>query len=148
MAEANVIAQHKRHIVRDHRSQGITLYDWRHYLTVVQRKPGALRNGAPFTELPESFSQLQKILLNRQGGDREMADILALVMTHDETQVEKAIELAMQSERPSKQHVLNCLGRLSDAPKPQPLLPPPALQLVIEPLANTQRYDELREKRQ
>lgn len=148
VAEANVIAQHKRHIVRDHRSQGITLYDWRHYLTVVQRKPGALRNGAPFTELPESFNQLQKILLNRQGGDREMADILALVMTHDETQVEKAIELAMQSERPSKQHVLNCLGRLSDAPKPQPLLPPPALQLVIEPLANTQRYDELREKRQ
>src|SRR5690606_6609840 len=40
VAEANVIAQHPRHIDRDHRSTGVTRYDWRHYLTVVQRKPG------------------------------------------------------------------------------------------------------------
>lgn len=147
VAEANVIAQHPRQIHRDHSAPGVTVYDWRHYLSVVQRKPGALRNGAPFNELPESFSQLQKLLIKRQGGDREMADILALVLTHDETQVEKAIALALESERPSKQHVLNCLGRLHDAPKPKPLCTPPALQLVTEPLANTQRYDELREKR-
>jgi hypothetical protein len=24
------------------------LYDWRHYVSLLQRKPGALRNGAPF----------------------------------------------------------------------------------------------------
>ena len=29
------------------------MYDWRHYLAVIQRKPGALSNGAPFMELPD-----------------------------------------------------------------------------------------------
>jgi len=28
--------------------------DWRHYLAVIQRKPGALRNGAPFIENAEN----------------------------------------------------------------------------------------------
>lgn len=28
-----------------------TVYDWHHYLAVIQRKSGALRNGAPFLEL-------------------------------------------------------------------------------------------------
>jgi hypothetical protein len=44
----------------------------RHYLAVIQRKPGALGNGAPFTELPDAFKQLQKHLLRKSGGDREM----------------------------------------------------------------------------
>jgi len=34
---------------------GRTVCDWRHYLAVIQRKPGALRNGAPFAELPDAF---------------------------------------------------------------------------------------------
>ena len=54
-----------------------TVYDWRHYLAVIQRKPGALRNGAPFAELPEAFRKLQAQLLRRPGGEREMVDILA-----------------------------------------------------------------------
>lgn len=50
------------------------------YLSVLQRKPGAIRNGAPFAELPNAFQSLQTILLKRVGGDREMVDILALVL--------------------------------------------------------------------
>ena len=30
------------------RKSSATIYDWRRYLAVIQRKPGALRNGAPF----------------------------------------------------------------------------------------------------
>ena len=26
------------------------VYDWRHYIDLVERKPGALRNGAPFCD--------------------------------------------------------------------------------------------------
>jgi hypothetical protein len=63
---------------RSHDRPGQTIYDWRHYLAVVQRKPGALRNGAPFAELPEAFPALQQYLLKKPGGDREMVDILAL----------------------------------------------------------------------
>jgi hypothetical protein len=114
----------------------------------VQRKPGALRNGAPFLELPDSFRRLQAILLKRRGGDREMADILALVLLHDEQLVEQAIEAALQSEYPTKQHVLNCLSRLSEPARPEPLLASTVLRLNMEPLANTARYDGLREKLQ
>jgi hypothetical protein len=109
---------------RDHSAQGKTVYDWRHYLSVVQRKPGTLRNGAPFTELPDSFRQLQAQLLKRPGGDREMVDVLALVLLHDECLVEQAIAEALKIEWPSRT--------------------PPALKLVTEPRADTRRYDQLR----
>ncbi|MER9127777.1 hypothetical protein NKH81_32830 [Mesorhizobium sp. M0959] len=49
------LCEHRRIIERSHDQLGRTVYDWRHYLAVIQRKPGALRNGAPFTELPDAF---------------------------------------------------------------------------------------------
>ncbi len=147
VAEANVVATHERVFSRDHSVSGKTIYDWRHYLSVVQRKPGALRNGAPFAELPESFRQLQARLLKYPGGDREMVDVLALVLLHDEQLVEQAVTEALRVEQPSKQHVLNCLSRIGDPPKPKPSLPPPALKLVTEPLADTDRYDRLRRQK-
>src|SRR3546814_11888154 len=57
VAEGQVICEHQRIIDRSHDSPGHTVYDWRHYLAVVQRTPGALRNGAPFLELPEDFQR-------------------------------------------------------------------------------------------
>ena len=138
------MCEHARIIDRSHRKPGKVIYDWRHYLAVVQRKPGALRNGAPFTELPDSFRQLQAQLLKRPGGDREMVDVLALVLLHDEALVEQAVAEALKIERPSRQHVINCLSRLGEAPRPEPLRTPPALKLVTEPRADTQRYDRLR----
>jgi transposase len=144
VAEAQVVAKHARVFSRDKRPPGQTIYDWRHYLSVAQRKPGALRNGAPFLELPGSFRLLRKRLLKRPGGDREMVDILALVLLHDEQLVERAVIRALESGEPSKQHVLNCLSRLAEPSRPLPLNPPPALKLVTEPEANTARYDQLR----
>jgi hypothetical protein len=44
----------------------------------MQRKPGALRNGAPFVELPEGLRRLQAVFLRQPGGDRETVEILAL----------------------------------------------------------------------
>jgi len=145
VAEAQVVAAHTRVFTRDHNVTGKTVYDWRHYLSVLQRKPGALRNGAPFHELPESFKCLQRTLLKRPGGDREMVDILSLVLLHEEHLVEKAVVLALEAGQTSKQHVLNCLHRLQDKPTPAPLHPPSVLQLSTEPVANTGRYDDLRE---
>ena len=48
VANGTVQATHTRVFSRDHSGPSKTIYDWRHYLTVIQRKPGALRNGAPF----------------------------------------------------------------------------------------------------
>ena len=144
--EGNVIAEHVRVFPRRH-EPGCTRYDWRHYLSVLQRKPGALRNGAPFIDMPEGFKCLQTILLKRVGGDREMVDVLALVLHHDEQAVLTAVELALESGGASKQHVLNLLSRLVDAAPPAPVTAPAALALMIAPEANISRYDQLREVR-
>jgi hypothetical protein len=146
VADGKIIAEHVRDITRDH-GPGHTIYNWRHYLAVVQRKPGALRNGAPFAEMPGPFRKLQSILLRREGGDREMVDILALVLLHEERHVLTAVEQAIEAGTPSKQIILNTLSRLLDA-GPAPLIDAPqALTLDVEPIADFSRYDQLRNRR-
>ncbi|WP_420093652.1 Mu transposase domain-containing protein, partial [Cupriavidus metallidurans] len=145
VAEGQVIAEHVRHINRGHHP-GHTVYDWRHYLAVLQRKPGALRNGAPFAELPEGFRRLQATLLKRPGGDREMVEILALVLLHDEQAVLTAVELALEAGAASKQTVLNILSRLLEGGPVAPITTPQALALQVEPQANVARYDSLRDR--
>jgi transposase len=146
-AEGQVLCEHSRIINRSHHTGGRTVYDWRHYLAVIQRKPGALRNGAPFAEMPVAFRQLQSQILRRPGGDREMAEILALVLQHDEQVVLCAVELALEAGVATKTHVLNVLHRLIDgkAPPASPIDAPQALRLAQEPLANVGRYDALRD---
>lgn len=66
-----------------------TIYDWRRYLFVAQRKPIVLCDGAPFHELPDSFRKLRlhARFLPRPGGDCEMVDILALLLLYNESLV-------------------------------------------------------------
>jgi len=145
-AEGQILCEHPRIIERSHHMPGRTVYDWRHYLAVIQRKPGALRNGAPFAELPEAFRHLQAHLLKRPGGEREMVDILALVLQHDEQAVLAAVELALEDGAPAKTHILNVLHRLIDG-KPAstpPVDTPQGLALSQEPRADVERYDTLR----
>jgi transposase len=148
-AEGVVICEHRRIIDRSHDQPGKTVYDWRHYLAVVQRKPGALRNGAPFLELPEAFRTLQQHLLKKPGGDREIVEILALVLQHDEDAVLLAVEMALETGVPTKTHVLNLLHRLVDGKSivPPTIDAPQALMLTNEPQANVERYDALRRVR-
>ena len=145
-AEGNILCEHVRVIQRSHKLPPQTIYDWRHYLAVIQRKPGALRNGAPFLEMPIPFRQLQEQMLRRPGGDREMVDILALVLHHDEQAVLAAVEMALAAGVPTKTHVLNLLHRLVDGKVVggPPLDTPQALVLHHEPKANVERYDGLR----
>jgi hypothetical protein len=144
VAEGAILCEHHRIIERSHHGQGRTIYDWRHYLAVVQRKPGALRNGAPFAELPEAFRQLQRQSHGRPGGDREMVEILSLVLQHDEQAVLVAVEMALQAGVPTKTHILNLLHRLTDGTASQvpPIEAPQALTLAQEPKANVARYDK------
>jgi len=147
-AEGQLVCEHRRIIERSHDRLGQTVYDWRHYLAVIQRKPGALRNGAPFTELPEGFKRLQQHLLRKPGGDREMVEILSLVLQHDEQAVLCAVELALEEGVPTKIHILNLLHRLIDgkAGSVVAIDAPQALALRREPKANVARYDALRGK--
>jgi transposase len=146
VAEGQTVCEHRRVFARSHDRQSQTIYDWRHYLAVVQRKPGALRNGAPFAELPAAFRTLQQHMLRTPGGDREMVEILALVLQHDEQAVLAAVEMALEAGVPTKTHVLNLLHRLVDGKPfiPQAIKAPQALALTTEPRADVERYDALR----
>jgi hypothetical protein len=136
-------------IVADHERQseaGKTRYDWQHYIPLVQRKPGALRNGAPFMDLPEPLQRLRRGLLRESGGDRLMAQVLALVPAAGLEAVLVAVELALEampaSGRVSAEHVINVLARLNAAPRPGNVLT--SLQALTAPIADTARYDRLR----
>ena len=145
VAEGQAVCEHARIVERAHDLPRRTVYDWRHYLAVIQRKPGALRNGAPFAEMPEAFRRLQAQLLRRPGGDREMVDVLALVLQHDEAAVLCAVELALEEGVATKTHVLNVLHRLLDGKATAGAIDAPqALVLRQEPRADMERYDALR----
>ncbi len=137
-----VVAEHER--LSD---KGKTRYDWQHYVPLVQRKPGALRNGAPFADLPPALQRLRRGLLRENGGDRVMAKVLALVPTAGLEAVLVAVELALDgappSGRVSVEHVINVLGRLNAAPRPANVVT--SLQVLTPPSADTARYDRLRD---
>jgi len=141
VADDAVVASHERLSDR-----GQTRYDWQHYIPLIQRKPGALRNGAPFADMPETLQQLRQALLRNPGGDRVMAQVLAIVPTVGLDAVLVAVELALESAPPSGrvsvEHVLNVLARLNAVPAPESAAT--ALQVATKPLANTERYDSLR----
>jgi len=139
VAENSRIASHARSFERSQ-----TFYDWRHYVSLIERKPGALRNGAPFETLPDPLKKLQSILLRHEGGDRVMAQVLAAVPVHGLEPVLVAAELALESGKPSGEHVLNVLARLKAGSQAEVAAARTPLTLTVAPQANVQRYDRLR----
>jgi len=124
---------------------GQTSYDWQHYIPLLERKPGALRNGAPFADMPEPLQRLRSGLIRHEGGDRVMAQVLALVPQRGLDEVLVAVELALEScprGRASVEHVINVLGRLNAQTPPETATT--ALTVSEPPLADTARYDSLR----
>ena len=121
-----------------------TFYDWQHYIGLVQRKPGALRNGAPFKTMPAPLQELQRQLLKNPGGDRVMAQVLSAVPLHGVEAVLVVVELALQAGRVSGEHVLNTLSRLKEPCTMVAAVQTP-LTLQVPPQANTSRYDGLRD---
>ena len=141
VADDAVVAGHERLSDR-----GQVRYDWQHYIPLLERKPGALRNGAPFADLPEALQRLRRALLREPGGDRVMAQVLAIVPKAGLDAVLVAVELALESSPPSGrvsvEHVINVLGRLNAAPVPENV--ETALKAATPPLADPTRYDSLR----
>jgi transposase len=137
VAGDDVVARHARLTDR-----GQTSYDWQHYIPLIQRKPGALRNGAPFADMPQPLLALRHALIRREGGDRVMAQVLAAVPLAGLEAVVVAVELVLESGAVSAEHVLNMLGRLKPSPTPEYV--ETALTLREAPIADTGRYDTLR----
>jgi transposase len=137
VAQDGEIIRHERLFDR-----GQTRYDWQHYLPLIERKPGALRNGAPFADLPAPLQRLRTLLLKRDGGDRIMAEVLATVPKAGLEAVLVAVDLVLESGAVNAEHIHNVLARL----KPTPVIASVETDLKVSeaPLADTSRYDQLR----
>jgi DNA replication protein DnaC len=90
--DGRIVAEHPRSFGR-----GETTYDPWHYVPVLARKPGALRNGAPFKDwvLPAALERIRRRLAGTDDGNRQMVDILNAVLTDGLPAVEAACAEAL-----------------------------------------------------
>ena len=136
-----VVGEHARRFGR-----GETIYDPWHYVPVLARKPGALRNGAPFKNwpLPASLERVRHKLKGSDDGDRQMVKVLSAVLTDGLATVEAACAEALAGGVHSADVILNILARRRDAAPAATILTPDALRLRHAPIADCARYDRLR----
>jgi len=139
--DGRIVGEHPRAFGR-----GATVYDPWHYVPVLARKPGALRNGAPFKDwvLPAAMERVRRKLARADDGDRQMVDILVAVLTDGLPAVEAACAEALAHGVHSADVVLNILARQRDPGPPATILTPAALTLRHAPIADCARYDNLR----
>jgi transposase len=139
--DGRVVGDHARHFGR-----GGTIYDPWHYVPVLVRKPGALRNGAPFRDwvLPGALERVRRKLTGSDEGDRQMVAILAAVLTDGLAAVEAACARAMSDGVHSSDVILNILARQRDPGPVATIFTPAALTLRHTPAADCARYDQLR----
>lgn len=138
--EGKEVGQHIRQFTR-----GGTYYDWQHYLPLLARKPGALRNGAPFAEmpLPDELLFVQNHLQQHPQGLRDFAHILSYIPTESMDSVVAACSMAIQSGTISKDVILNILLRKKDQPDlPPDLSAPPHMKLHHTPTDDCSRYNQ------
>src|SRR5271168_4122126 len=139
--DGRIVAEHPRCYGR-----GGTIYDPWHYVPVLARKPGALRNGAPFKDwvLPTALDRVRRKLAGSDDGDRQMVKILAAVLTDGLLAVEAACLQALSEGVHSADVVINILARQRDPGPAATIMTPDALQLRDAPIADCARYDQLR----
>jgi transposase len=140
----DIIADHARLFGRNQ----TTLDPW-HYLPVLARKPGALRNGAPFQgwDLPPALTQLRRKLGTGDEADRRFVRVLSAVLTDGLETVEDAIREALDAGAASDEVILNILSRRREPPQPLTIITSEDLILKHPPIADCDRYDQLRDAR-
>jgi hypothetical protein len=139
--DGTIVGAHRRCFGR-----GETVYDPWHYVPVLARKPGALRNGAPFKNwpLPASLERVRRTLKGFDDGDRQIMKILSAVLSDGLAAVEAACAAALADGVHSADVVLNILSHRRE-PDPVPtILTPAGLPLRHLPTADCARYDQLR----
>src|SRR5271169_6851464 len=136
-----IVGEHARSFGRDR-----TIYDPWHYVPVLSRKPGALRNGAPFKNwvLPSSLENVRRKLRGTDDGDRQMVAILAAALGDGLPAVEAACAEALNQGVHSSSVILNILARKKDPGPAVTIATPEALRLKHAPAADCARYDSLR----
>jgi hypothetical protein len=141
VADGQAVAGHARQFGRDR----LVCDPW-HYLPVLEKKPGALRHGAPFQDwdLPAAIRAVRDRILKHPKGDRAFVELLLLAREAGLDVLEVACDLTLESGVVTAPVVLNTMRRLAAPARPQALDGPPAPALRLEPTADCGRYDSLR----
>ena len=139
--DGRIVGEHARAFGR-----GGTVYNPWHYVPVLARKPGALRNGAPFKHwvLPAAIERVRRKLRAVPDGDRQMVEILGAVLSDGLPAVEAACAEGLSEGVHSADVILNILARRRDPGPPVTIMTPDALRLTCVPIADCTRYDSLR----
>ena len=141
VAHGEVIAAHPRAFGRD-----LLICDPWHYLPVLEKKPGALRNGAPFVawDLPQPIQLVRDRILKHPKGDRAFVELLMLAGEAGLDALMVACELTLEGGVVSAPIVMNELRRLIAPHLPVAAINvPDGIALTMEPVANCNRYDYL-----
>jgi hypothetical protein len=140
LADGQTVGVHRREFGRDK-----TIFDPWHYLEVLKRKPGALRNGAPFKdwELPLPLTQVRTAMNHRPDGDKQFVGILSAVLTHGLDEVISACAEAVAANSISQGVILNILSRAVEPSPPTDCDLPQLPVLKMPPIADCCRYDLL-----
>jgi hypothetical protein len=95
VAGAEIVARHERIYGRNQ-----FVFDPKHYLALLEQKPGALDQAAPLQSwnLPEEFQRIRRLLESRMGnrGKKEFIQILRLLEVFEEAIVAAGVVQAMQ----------------------------------------------------
>jgi transposase len=140
--DGRLVGEHPRSFGRDR-----TISDPWHYVPVLARKPGALRNGAPFKNwvLPTGLERVRRKLVGAADGDRQFVDVLTAVLSDGLPAVEAACQEALGQGVHSADVILNILARHREPAAPiTTIVTPDALRLRHAPAADCARYDRLR----
>ena len=138
--KGQVVAEHRREFGKDH-----YVFDPLHYIPLLLRKPGALRNGRPFLEgeLPAPLRAVWEAMRRFPDWDRQMTTVLSAIPQYGLEAVSVACETAMEQGTVSAAVIFNHLTRLTEEAPPRPVLTPEKLFLAQPPLADCSRYDRL-----
>jgi transposase len=106
--EAEKVAAHTRSY-----ESGRFVLDWRHYVPILERKPGSIHNGRPFKGQPwgPAFDEMRTELEYRYGdeGTRKFISILLLLTEYPERAVKDAVATCVRNCAFSDEAVLSML---------------------------------------
>ena len=140
VADQQIIAEHKRRFTKN-----ISYFEPWHYVPLLLRKPGALRDGAPFIEwqLPAAMNKIKVRYMDTKGGDRDFVELLMMAQEHGIETVEIACDLAVEQKTIRLSAITNLINQLVEPmidPLPQTHTYP---QLQVMPQADCKRYELL-----
>lgn len=140
VSNGEIIANHQRCF--DRHKKILNPY---HYLSILERKPGALRNGLPFKdwELPKSILKVKDHLMLKDGGDKEVVDVLIALKEYGIESVEVACDLALNDGVINAKYILNYLTRLNCQESSEVIKVESHLDLKEPPVADCHKYNKL-----